>query len=123
MSVIVRCPRCMRLAYPHEDLAGGRRYYCGDCERGDGVDGVRGVAVALGPLTFSREEAEEAQATRRSAREAWNVAAFDFHDACRHGGLKMRAFYSGADWQALAHEAGLGRVDRPAATAYPAEAS
>ena len=66
---------------------------------------------------------ESRHTARWLARESWDAAARAFNkiDGRTGMGLITRAFDLGCDWQSLAHEAGLGRVDRPAATAYPAE--
>lgn len=114
-TLIARCPSCAR---PCEQVPSPTAYpvfACDNCERGD-VGGVAG-----GPLTFSQDEAAEAQAARRSAREAWDAAARAFNASRRHiAGGSTFAFELGCIWQSAAHEAGLGRVERPATTAYPA---
>lgn len=69
-----RCPRCARPCEQFYTPMPGEWFACDNCERGDGVDSVRGIAVALGPLVFTREEADEAQAVRREAKAAWDKA-------------------------------------------------
>lgn len=70
----------------------------------------------------------------RAALAKWDAAVGRFHAvyplARSHGSRAMRRslvifgdspFALGCDWQAAAFEAGLGRVDRPGATAYPVD--
>lgn len=121
--LVVRCPRCARKCEPFNTPMPGQWFVCGNCERGDALDSYREVDVAMGPYTFTLEEANEAQRERRLALSAWDLAAVAFWTSQIPGypGAVTRAFVLGCDWMAAAHEAGLGRVDRPAATAWPAE--
>lgn len=59
------CPNCARPCIEYTDPFGyyipGHLFACDNCELGDGVDSWRGIAVALGPLTFTLEESQDAE--------------------------------------------------------------
>jgi hypothetical protein len=63
------CPNCARPCTEYTDPFGyffaTPTFACDNCERGDGVDSWRGVAVALGPLTFTLDESRDADLQRR----------------------------------------------------------
>lgn len=62
------CPQCAldcdEITDPFGYFFNPPAFMCSNCERGDGVDAIRGIAVALGPLTFTLDESQQATAER-----------------------------------------------------------